>query len=80
MEFHFLGECNAKTRTGGACQLTGNPQNSRCNLHGGASAEPKTTEGRARIAAAQFKQDSVLKHLWPLSGLEMPRAGPLNVN
>ena len=47
--------CLAKTRSGGACQLTGNPRNGRCYLHGGASTGPKTAEGRARIAAAQFK-------------------------
>ena len=47
--------CLAKTRAGGVCQLAGNPKNGRCHLHGGASTGPKTAEGRARIAAAQFK-------------------------
>ena len=47
--------CLAKTRSDGACQLTGNPRNGRCYLHGGASTGPRTAEGRARIAAAQFK-------------------------
>ena len=47
--------CNSKTRTGGVCRLAGNQQNGRCHLHGGASTGPKTAEGRARIAAAQFK-------------------------
>ena len=77
-----MNTCLAKTRSGGACQLTGNPRNGRCYLHGGASTGPKTAEGRARIAAAQYKQGGggALKHLWPLSGLEMPRAGPFNVN
>jgi hypothetical protein len=50
-----MNTCLAKTRSGGACQLTGNPRNGRCYLHGGASTGPKTAEGRARIAAAQFK-------------------------
>ena len=48
-------ECNAKTRSGGQCQRAGNPKNGRCHLHGGKSTGPKTAEGRARIAAAQFK-------------------------
>ena len=47
--------CLAKTRAGGVCQLAGNPKNGRCHLHGGASTGPKTAEGRARIAAAQYK-------------------------
>jgi hypothetical protein len=50
-----MNTCLAKTRSGGACQLTGNPRNGRCYLHGGASTGPRTDEGRARIAAAQFK-------------------------
>jgi len=32
-----------------------NKKNGRCRLHGGASTGPRTAEGRARIAAAQFK-------------------------
>ena len=47
--------CLAKTRAGGVCQLAGNPKNGRCHLHGGASTGPKTAEGCARIAAAQYK-------------------------
>ena len=50
-----MNTCLAKTPSGGACQLTGNPRNGRCYLHGGASTGPRTDEGRARIAAAQFK-------------------------
>ena len=50
-----MNTCLAKTRSGGACQLTGNPRIGRCYLHGGASTGPRTDEGRARIAAAQFK-------------------------
>ena len=55
MELYSLGDCSAKTRTGGVCQLAGNQKNGRCYLHGGASTGPRTAEGRARIAAAQFK-------------------------
>ena len=47
--------CSAKTRSGGICQLKGNPKNGRCHLHGGASTGPRTAEGRSRIAAAQYK-------------------------
>jgi hypothetical protein len=50
-----MNSCLAKTRSGGICQLIGNPKNGRCQLHGGASTGPRTDEGRARIAAAQFK-------------------------
>lgn len=52
--------CLAKTRAGGICQLAGNPKNGRCHLHGGASTGPKTAEGRARIAAAQYKHGEAL--------------------
>ena len=55
MEFHPLIECNAKTRAGSLCQRAGSPKNGRCHLHGGKSTGPRTDEGRARIAAAQFK-------------------------
>ena len=47
--------CNAKTRFGNPCKRIGNPINGRCHLHGGKSTGPRTAEGRARIAAAQFK-------------------------
>ena len=47
--------CLAKTRSGELCQRAGSPKNGRCHLHGGASTGPRTEEGRARIAAAQFK-------------------------
>lgn len=47
--------CNAKTRFGNPCKRIGNPINGRCHLHGGKSTGPRTEEGRARIAAAQFK-------------------------
>ena len=47
--------CRAKTRFGKPCQRVGNRKNGRCHLHGGKSTGPRTEEGRARIAAAQFK-------------------------
>ena len=47
--------CLAKTRSGNPCQRAGRPKNGRCHLHGGKSTGPRTEEGRARIAAAQFK-------------------------
>lgn len=51
----MLTKCRAKTRAGSLCQRAGSPKNGRCHLHGGKSTGPKTAEGRARIAAAQFK-------------------------
>jgi len=72
--------CRAKTRSGGICQLKGNPKNGRCHLHGGASTGPRTAEGRSRIAAAHISTGGALKHLWPLSGLEMLGARQLNVS
>ena len=50
-----MNSCLAKTRSSGICQLIGNPKNGRCQLHGGASTGPRTAEGRARVAAAQYK-------------------------
>ena len=47
--------CRAKTRSGTPCKRVGDPINGRCRLHGGKSTGPRTAEGRARIAAAQFK-------------------------
>ena len=47
--------CLAKTRSGNPCRRAGSPKNGRCHLHGGKSTGPRTEEGRARIAAAQFK-------------------------
>ena len=55
MELYSLGDCSAKTRSGSLCQRAGSPKNGRCHLHGGKSTGPRTDEGRARIAAAQFK-------------------------
>src|SRR5690242_20269817 len=52
--------CGAKTRRGTPCQrakernpVTGSLK--RCRLHGGLSSGPKTAEGRARIAAANWR-------------------------
>ena len=52
--------CGARCRDGHACRapavwnkLLDRPRNGRCKLHGGKSTGPRTTEGRARIAAAQ---------------------------
>ena len=47
--------CRAKTRSGKPCKRIGNSKNGRCHLHGGKSTGPRTEEGLARIAAAQFK-------------------------
>ena len=47
--------CAAKTRKGTACQKPPLTGKARCRLHGGLSTGPKTPEGKARIAAAQWK-------------------------
>jgi len=47
--------CLAKTRRGTECQKPAIKGRSRCQLHGGRSTGPKTPEGRARIAAANYK-------------------------
>ena len=47
--------CNARTRRGTACQKPPLRGKTRCRLHGGLSTGPKTPEGKARIAAAQWK-------------------------
>lgn len=47
--------CEAKTRTGGACQAPAT-QNGRCKLHGGRSTGPKSEAGRQRIAEAQRRR------------------------
>ena len=51
----MLTKCWAKTRVGSLCQRAGSPKNGLSHLHGGKSTGPRTVEGRARIAAAQFK-------------------------
>ena len=47
--------CGAKTRSGHPCRKPALKRKRRCRLHGGLSTGPKTAEGRARIANAQFK-------------------------
>ena len=47
--------CDARTRSGGLCRKYPIKRKRRCRLHGGLSTGPRTAEGRARIAAAQFK-------------------------
>ena len=52
--------CGAKTRQGNPCRRAAelNPwtgKRSRCRLHGGLSSGPRTSEGKARIAAAAFR-------------------------
>ena len=47
--------CGAKTRSGGACQNPAIKGRGRCKLHGGRSTGPKTSAGRARVAAAHTK-------------------------
>ena len=47
--------CLAKTRRGTECQKPAIKGRVRCQLHGGRSTGPKTEEGRARIAAANYK-------------------------
>jgi hypothetical protein len=43
--------CGAKTRTLCPCQAPA-MSNGRCRMHGGTSTGPRTSEGRARISAA----------------------------
>lgn len=52
--------CGAKTRRGTPCQRAKerNPHTGylkKCRLHGGLSSGPRTAEGRARIAAANWR-------------------------
>ena len=47
--------CDAKTRKGTACQKPPLTGKARCRLHGGLSTGPRTTEGKARIAATHYK-------------------------
>ena len=47
--------CGAKTRSGKPCAKHLMNEKRRCRLHGGLSTDPKTAEGKARIAAAQLK-------------------------
>ena len=53
-EANFI-PCGARTRSGNACKKPPISGKSRCKNHGGLSTGPKTAEGKARIALAQFK-------------------------
>jgi len=53
--------CLAKTRRGTECQKPAIKGRNRCQLHGGASTGPRTVEGHARIAAANFKHGNRTK-------------------
>lgn len=47
-------QCSAKSkRTGKQCRAPAAQAKTKCRHHGGASTGPKTTEGRARCAAAK---------------------------
>lgn len=47
--------CSARTRRGESCRKPPLTGKRRCRLHGGLSTGPKTTKGKARIAAAHWK-------------------------
>ena len=47
--------CGAKTRSGRACKNHPVRGKKRCRMHGGASTGPRTSKGRARIAAIHYK-------------------------
>ena len=47
--------CGARTRSNSPCAKYPIKGKRRCRLHGGLSTGPRTAEGRARIAAAQFR-------------------------
>jgi len=53
--------CLAKTRRGTECQKPAMTGKNRCQLHGGRSTGPRTAEGHARIAAANFKHGNRTK-------------------
>ena len=48
--------CGAWTQTGAPCLVRVEPGKRRCRFHGGLSTGPRTTEGKARIAAAQRRR------------------------
>ena len=47
--------CCTRTRHGTECQKPPLRGKKRCRLHGGLSPEPRTAEGRARIAEAHYR-------------------------
>jgi hypothetical protein len=51
-DFLAAPRCGAHTRSGGCCRQPA-MKNGRCRMHGGLSTGPRTTEGRARCAAAR---------------------------
>ncbi len=53
--------CGARTRAGTPCQRPAVKKTGRCTRHGGKSTGPRTSEGRARIAAAQTKHGRLTK-------------------
>nr|WP_281281946.1 HGGxSTG domain-containing protein [Rubellimicrobium roseum] len=48
--------CGALTRKKQPCRMLSEPGRRRCKFHGGRSTGPRTPEGRARIAEAQFRR------------------------
>ena len=48
-------KCEARTRSGGSCQMKVVTGKKRCRLHGGLSTGPKTTEGKKRSLEALAK-------------------------
>lgn len=53
--------CGARTKAGTPCQRPAVKKTGRCTRHGGKSTGPRTEEGRAQIAAAQFKHGRLTK-------------------
>ena len=53
--------CEARTRAGTPCQRPARLPVGRCKLHGGASAGPRTEEGRARLTGARTKHGKFTK-------------------
>ena len=51
-DFLAAPRCGARTRSGECCRQPA-MKNGRCRMHGGLSTGPRTTEGRARCAAAR---------------------------
>ena len=66
-----IERCQAKTRSGVACQNFPINNKKRCRLHGGLSTGPKTSEGKASCIAAHWKHGrrsrnyiQVRKYIW----------------
>ncbi len=53
--------CGAGTRAGTPCQRPAVKKTGRCTRHGGKSTGPRTSKGRARIAAAQTTHGRLTK-------------------